>query len=75
MADRPPHGTVALISLYDIENNAVRQLAAGVRARGCRVVEIYLKDWVTTTSRTPPRSSWSAWSRITRRTISISTAS
>lgn len=41
----PTSQTVALISLYDLENNAIRQLAAGLRARGVRVVEIYFKDW------------------------------
>jgi len=38
--------TLALISLYDFENNAVRQLAANLRHRGFEVVEIYFKDWV-----------------------------
>lgn len=35
----------ALVSLYDTENNAVRQLAAGARRAGHRVVEVYFKDW------------------------------
>ena len=38
-------GPLALVSFYDIENNAVRQLAAGCRMRGFRVLEIYFKDW------------------------------
>jgi hypothetical protein len=37
--------TVALVSLYDVENNAVRQLAAGLRQRGFEVAEVYFKDW------------------------------
>ncbi len=41
----PSSRTVALVSLFDLENNAVRQLAAGLRARGVRVVEVYFKDW------------------------------
>ena len=41
-----PGGAVALVSLYDFENNAIRQLAAGLRSRGHRVVEIYFKDWI-----------------------------
>lgn len=46
LLDRPPRGqTLALVSLYDIENNAIRQLAAAVREQGRRVVEVYLKDW------------------------------
>lgn len=36
---------VGLVSLYDFENNAVRQLAAALRSRGFRVVEVYFKDW------------------------------
>jgi radical SAM superfamily enzyme YgiQ (UPF0313 family) len=44
--EQPPRGrAVALISLYDFENNAVRQLAAGLRREGVRVVEVYFKDW------------------------------
>lgn len=42
---RPGTGAVALVSLYDTENNAVRQLAAGLRAHGHRVLEVYFKDW------------------------------
>lgn len=37
---------VGLISLYDVENNAIRVLAACVRRAGYRVYEIYFKDWV-----------------------------
>lgn len=37
--------TVALISIYDAESNALRQLAAGLRQRGVRTLEIYFKDW------------------------------
>jgi anaerobic magnesium-protoporphyrin IX monomethyl ester cyclase len=37
---------LGLISLYDVENNAVRVLAACTRAAGYRTVEIYFKDWV-----------------------------
>lgn len=41
----PSRRTVALVSLYDVENNAVRQLAAGLRRAGHRVAEVYFKDW------------------------------
>ncbi len=44
-ADRSDRFTVALISLYDLENNAIRQLASGLRHKGWRVLEIYFKDW------------------------------
>ncbi|MFH1465006.1 MAG: cobalamin-dependent protein [Pseudomonadota bacterium] len=37
--------TLALVSLYLVENRAVRCLAAFLRQRGRRVVEIYLGDW------------------------------
>jgi len=37
--------TIALVSLYDLENYAVRQLAAVLRREGYRAVEIYFKDW------------------------------
>jgi len=47
---RPGPGTrpinFGLVSLYDVENNAVRVLAACTRAAGYRTVEIYFKDWV-----------------------------
>lgn len=42
--DRPRGDTVVLVSLYDTENNALRQLAAALR-RTRRVVEVYFKDW------------------------------
>ncbi|MCD4783172.1 MAG: radical SAM protein [Candidatus Eremiobacteraeota bacterium] len=36
---------IALISLYDLENNAVRLMAALLRKHGFYVAEIYFKDW------------------------------
>lgn len=41
----PPR--LALVSLYDVENNAVRLLAAILRREGWDAVEIYFKDWVS----------------------------
>jgi radical SAM superfamily enzyme YgiQ (UPF0313 family) len=38
---------VALLSTWDVENNAVRILAATLRAAGHHVVEIYFKDWIS----------------------------
>ncbi|MCB9793046.1 MAG: cobalamin B12-binding domain-containing protein [Alphaproteobacteria bacterium] len=38
---------IGLISMYDVENNAVRILAATLRAAGHQVTEIYFKDWVS----------------------------
>jgi len=36
----------SLISLYDIENNAVRSIAAVLRKNNFKVFEIYFKNWV-----------------------------
>jgi radical SAM superfamily enzyme YgiQ (UPF0313 family) len=38
---------VGIISTWDVENNAVRVLAATLRAAGYHVVEIYFKDWIS----------------------------
>ncbi|MCK6529043.1 cobalamin-dependent protein [Myxococcota bacterium] len=35
----------ALLSLYDVENTAVRQIARYLRVRGHEAVEVYFKDW------------------------------
>ncbi len=37
--------TIGFISLYLVENRALRSLAAFLRERGVRVVEVYFKDW------------------------------
>ena len=36
---------LALVSLYDLENYAVRVLACYLRQRGHQVLEVYFKDW------------------------------
>ena len=38
---------VGIVSMYDVENNAVRVLAATLRAAGHHVTEIYFKDWIS----------------------------
>jgi anaerobic magnesium-protoporphyrin IX monomethyl ester cyclase len=38
---------VGIVSMYDVENNAVRILAATLRRGGHEVVEIYFKDWIS----------------------------
>jgi len=38
---------IGIISMWDLENNAVRILAATLRAAGHKVVEIYFKDWIS----------------------------
>ncbi len=40
---------IGLLSMYDIENNAVRLLAAVLRQEGLDPLEIYFKDWVSNT--------------------------
>lgn len=42
---KTPKLKLALISLYALENNGVRHLAAVARHAGYRVIEIYFKDW------------------------------
>ena len=38
---------VGIVSMYDVENNAVRILASHLRAEGHHVTEIYFKDWIS----------------------------
>jgi anaerobic magnesium-protoporphyrin IX monomethyl ester cyclase len=38
---------IGIISTWDVENNAVRVLAAALREAGHHAVEIYFKDWVS----------------------------
>ena len=38
---------VGIVSMWDVENNAVRILAGTLRAAGHTVVEIYFKDWIS----------------------------
>jgi radical SAM superfamily enzyme YgiQ (UPF0313 family) len=47
--------TLALISMYDVENNATRILAAGARRAGHRVIEIFFKDWINNNFIPPSR--------------------
>ncbi|NOY25968.1 MAG: hypothetical protein GXP62_08865 [Oligoflexia bacterium] len=42
------HGPrIGILSTWDVENNAVRILAATLRAQGHHVAEIYFKDWIS----------------------------
>jgi len=45
--------SIALLSIYDLENSAVRALAPLLRQHGFQVAEIYFKDWKINTF-TPP---------------------
>jgi radical SAM superfamily enzyme YgiQ (UPF0313 family) len=38
---------VGIVSMYDVENNAVRILAASLRDAGHGATEIYFKDWIS----------------------------
>ena len=38
---------IGIVSTWDVENNAVRVLAATLRASGHHVAEIYFKDWIS----------------------------
>lgn len=38
---------VGILSMYDVENNAVRVLAATLRLGGHHCTEIYFKDWIS----------------------------
>ncbi|MCP4805925.1 MAG: radical SAM protein [Proteobacteria bacterium] len=38
---------IGIVSMYDVENNAVRIIAAHLRASGHHVTEIYFKDWIS----------------------------
>lgn len=38
---------VGIVSMYDVENNAVRILAGTLRQAGHHVTEVYFKDWVS----------------------------
>ena len=38
---------IGIVSMYDVENNAVRILGATLREAGHHVTEIYFKDWIS----------------------------
>ena len=46
---------LALVSLYVLENNGVRHVAASLREQGFTVTEIYFKDWVNNAFEWPTR--------------------
>ena len=46
---------LALVSLYVLENNGVRHVAAALREQGFKVTEIYFKDWVNNAFQWPTR--------------------
>jgi anaerobic magnesium-protoporphyrin IX monomethyl ester cyclase len=58
---------VAIVSLWDVENNAVRLLAAVARAAGHHAVEIYFKDWISNDLRPANATQLENLTRILRR--------
>ena len=58
---------IALVSLYDVENNAVRLLAALLRRAGYHAVEIYFKDWISNHMAPPSPDELRSLVRVLRR--------
>ena len=58
---------VAIVSMYDVENNAVRILASTLRKAGYHVAEIYFKDWVSNHLMAPTDAELENLVRICRR--------
>ncbi len=58
---------IALVSLYDVENNAVRLLAALLRRAGFHAVEIYFKDWISNHMEPPTDTELRSLVRVLRR--------
>jgi anaerobic magnesium-protoporphyrin IX monomethyl ester cyclase len=58
---------IALVSLYDVENNAVRLLAALLRQAGFHAVELYFKDWVSNHMDPPSEAELRSFVRVLRR--------
>ncbi len=58
---------VGILSTWDVENNAVRILAATLRAEGHHVVEIYFKDWISNHLEPASAADLDALGRVVRR--------
>ncbi|MFH1791325.1 MAG: radical SAM protein [Candidatus Omnitrophota bacterium] len=58
---------IALISLYDMENYASRVLAAFLRRRGHRVVEVYFKHWTNNFMEWPKERELAALEKILKK--------
>lgn len=57
---------IALVSLYALENNGVRHVAASLRRAGFQVTEIYFKDWVNNNFPWPTEQEVQALIRLLR---------
>lgn len=58
---------IALVSLYDVENNAVRLLAAVLRRAGFHAVEVYFQDWISNHLEPPTETELRNLVRVLRR--------
>ncbi len=58
---------IALVSLYDVENNAVRLLAALLRRAGVHAVEVYFEDWISNHLAPPTPEGLRSLVRVLRR--------
>jgi anaerobic magnesium-protoporphyrin IX monomethyl ester cyclase len=58
---------IALVSLYDVENNAIRLLASLLRRAGYHAVEIYFKDWISNHLAAPTERELRSLVRVLRR--------
>jgi len=58
---------IGILSTWDVENNAVRILAATLRAEGHHVVEIYFKDWISNHLDPAAQEDLDALGRVVRR--------
>jgi radical SAM superfamily enzyme YgiQ (UPF0313 family) len=58
---------VAIVSTFDVENNAVRVLAAEVRRRNHHAAEVYFKDWISNHLPVPTAADLKAFVDVLRR--------
>ncbi len=57
---------IALVSLYDVENNAVRLLASVLRSAGFHAVEVYFQDWISNHLEPPTEAELRSLVRVLR---------
>ncbi len=58
---------IAILSTWDVENNAVRVLAGSLRRAGHHAVEIYFKDWISNHIDPATESELESLARVIRR--------
>ncbi len=57
---------IALVSLYDVENNATRLLGAVLRRAGFDAVEVYFKDWISNHLNPPTDAELRSFAQVLR---------